>query len=565
MLNQGSSGTATASTATVMSDSPHGARRSANDNEDISTIELVDSGADVHASSRIISQQQNSRRRQIGKDAEPRNRSADGDRLEVTESTKRDDSKGTIKLSHIYPIHAVSRGSILSRESTTPTPSFVGFRNLAMIVLAVSNLRLVIENYSKYGVLIRFSRLGISHKDILYCIFLTATIPLHLFIAIVIERLVAIPTVHYVASLRKSEDKGGTHPKLGKTAGSISILRPKPKYMWGLIVLLHSVNAMACLWVTTVVVYNSIYHPLLGTACEIHAVIVCLKVASFALTNRDLRESMLNSQPAPAIYNSAPYPKNLTLKNLSYFWWAPTLVYQPVYPRSPSFRPLFFVKRILEMVGLSFLIWFLSAQYAVPTLENSLVHFHSLQFMGIMERLMKLASISMAIWLAGFFCIFQSGLNALAEVMRFGDRSFYDDWWNSKSVGEYWRLWNKPVTNYFRRHIYVPLVRRGWKSATASVMVFFVSAVLHELLVGVPTHNVIGVAFSSMILQIPLIQVTAPLEKMNGPTSGIIGNCIFWFSFFIGQPLGVLLYYFAWNVSIGKVKMSDASSPGTTA
>ncbi|KAK9358531.1 MBOAT, membrane-bound O-acyltransferase family-domain-containing protein [Lipomyces starkeyi] len=552
------------------------AAKSDTDNEDISTVDLVDSRADTHTSSNVMLQQQKSRRRLIGKDAEPRTQHPSGGKSEKEELTKGDDSKGPIKLSHIYPIHAVSRGSILSRESTTPTPSFVGFRNLAMIVLgklqyslffwcdraniatAVSNLRLVIENYSKYGVLIRFARLGISQKDILYCIFLTATIPLHLFIAIIIERLVAIPTVNYVASLSESEDKKRSIPKMGRKGGSISILRPKPKYMWRLIVLLHSINAMACLWVTTVVVYNSIYHPLIGTACEFHAVIVCLKVASFALTNRDLRESMLNSQPVPAIYNSAPYPKNLTLKNLSYFWWAPTLVYQPVYPRSPSFRPFFFVKRILEMVGLSFLIWFLSAQYAVPTLENSLVHFHSLQFMGIMERLMKLASISMAIWLAGFFCIFQSGLNALAEVMRFGDRAFYDDWWNSKSVGEYWRLWNKPVTNYFRRHIYVPLVRRGWNSATASVMVFFVSAVLHELVVGVPTHNVIGVAFSSMILQIPLIQVTAPLEKMHGPTSGIIGNCIFWFSFFIGQPLGVLLYYFAWNVSMSKVKMVES-------
>ncbi|KAK9365434.1 MBOAT, membrane-bound O-acyltransferase family-domain-containing protein [Lipomyces kononenkoae] len=554
MLDHIISGTATSITTVMAQQHSTGPSQ---DKEDISTVDVIDSSnSDAHTSSSIVSQQQKPRRRQIGKDSELRSQPQDatGDKSDEVKSTKQQETKAPVKLSHIYPIHSVSQGSILSRESTTPAPSFVGFRNLAMIVLAVGNLRLVIENYTKYGVLIRFSRLGISQKDILYCIFLTGTIPLHLFIAIVIERLVAIPTVNYVASLSKAKDKNGSHTKRG---GSISILRPKPKYMWGLIVLLHSINALACLSVTTVVVYNYIYHPLIGTACEIHAVIVCLKVASFALTNRDLRESMLNSQPTPAIYSSAPYPKNLTLKNLSYFWWAPTLVYQPVYPRSPSFRPLFCVKRILEMVGLSFLIWFLSAQYAVPTLENSLVHFHSLQFIGIMERLMKLASISMAIWLIGFFCIFQSGLNALAEVMRFGDRAFYDDWWNSKSVGEYWRLWNKPVTNYFRRHIYVPLVRRGWNSATASVMVFLVSAVLHELVVGVPTHNIIGVAFSSMILQIPLIQVTAPLEKMNGSTSGLIGNCIFWFSFFIGQPLGVLLYYFAWNVSMGKVTRAE--------
>jgi hypothetical protein len=56
----------------------------------------------------------------------------------------------------------------------------------------------------------------------------------------------------------------------------------------------------------------------------------------------------------------------------------------------------------------------------------------------------------------------------------------------------YWRTWNKPVYQFFRRHVYYPLRSRGWNHTTASTAVFLVSAVLHELLVGVPTHNMIG-------------------------------------------------------------------------
>lgn len=54
-------------------------------------------------------------------------------------STEKDSSTDQDQphFSHIYPIHSVSKGSILSRESTTPTPSFVGFKNLAMIVLGM--------------------------------------------------------------------------------------------------------------------------------------------------------------------------------------------------------------------------------------------------------------------------------------------------------------------------------------------------------------------------------------------------------------------------------------------
>ncbi|KAK7202594.1 diacylglycerol O-acyltransferase [Myxozyma melibiosi] len=463
------------------------------------------------------------------------------------------------KFNHIYPIHSASKGSILSRESTTPAPSFVGLKNLAMIVLVVSNLRLMIENYAKYGVLLSYLHLGVSKSDLIWTLRLTALIPLHLFVALVIERLVAIPTMKYVAYFNAKQkevsDKGSSISLSSRAniANSLALLRPKPKHLWRLIVFLHSVNVLGCLWFTTVMVYTKIDNPMMGTACETHAIIVCLKVASFSLTNRDLRESLLLASPAvPELYSSKQYPKNLSVGNLSYFWWAPTLVYQPVYPRSPSFRPLFFIKRIIEVISCTLLILFLSAQYAVPTLENSLQHIHNLELFGILERLFKLASISMAIWLIGFFCVFQSGLNALAEVMRFGDREFYDDWWNSRSVGEYWRLWNKPVTNYFRRHIYVPLVRRGWKPTTASVMVFFVSAVLHEILVGVPTHNIIGVAFVLMLLQIPLVMFTVPLEKINRPWAGTLGNCVFWLSFFIGQPSAVLIYYFSWSVDHGR-------------
>ena len=144
------------------------------------------------------------------------------------------------------------------------------------------------------------------------------------------------------------------------------------------------------------------------------------------------------------------------------------------------------------MVGLCVFIWLASAQYAAPVLRNSLDKIAVLDWTSIVERVMKLSTISLIIWLAGFFAMFQSGLNALAELMRFGDREFYGEWWNSPSVGSYWRSWNKPVYQFMKRHIYSPLIGRGWSQGAAGFMVFTFSAVLHEVLVGVPTHNIIG-------------------------------------------------------------------------
>jgi diacylglycerol O-acyltransferase-1 len=150
------------------------------------------------------------------------------------------------------------------------------------------------------------------------------------------------------------------------------------------------------------------------------------------------------------------------------------------------------LKRAAEFCGLSMFIWVASAQYAAPLLRNSLGKMASLDIVAILERLMKLSTISLVCWLAGFFALFQSFLNGLAELMRFGDREFYTDWWNSPSVGVYWRTWNKPVYQFMKRHVFSPLIGRGWSSGWASIMVFVFSGVLHELLVGVPTHNIIG-------------------------------------------------------------------------
>jgi diacylglycerol O-acyltransferase 1 len=312
--------------------------------------------------------------------------------------------------------------------------------------------------------------------------------------------------------------------------------------------------------IATTVVYYYIHHPGIGTLCELHAVIVWLKTCSYAFTNRDLRHAMLHptiSAPLPEIYRSCPYPRNITMRNLCYFWWAPTLVYQPVYPRSPRTRWSIVLRHVTEMVVLSIAIWIASAQYAAPLLQNSLDGVFHLDVPSIIERVMKLSTISLFCWLAGFYALFQSFLNALAEIMGFADREFYSEWWNVSSIRQYWTTWNKPVYHFMKRHIYSPLVGRGVPPSLAQLFVFLFSGILHELLVGVPTHNIIGVAFAGMLFQIPLIIFTdllSNIKGLGGNTGKTVGNMIFWVSFcLVGQPLAALLYFFAWHAKYGSV------------
>ena len=336
----------------------------------------------------------------------------------------------------------------------------------------------------QYGVLICIKCHDIRKQDFVLGAILYALVPCHLFVAYIIE-LAAAQQATGVLAYQKKE-----------VPGRKDELAHQPfKLTWYYIAFAHTINATLCLVVTNFIVYYYIYHPGIGTICELHAIIVWLKNCSYAFTNRDLRHAALHpaeQSSLPELYTTCPYPKNITVRNLTYFWMAPTLVYQPVYPRTDRIRWSYVGKRVAEFMVLSVFIWLTSAQYASPVLRNSLDKIAVLDFTSIVERIMKLSTISLLIWLAGFYALFQSLLNALAEVMRFGDREFYEDWWNSWSVGMYWRSWNKPVYLFMKRHIFSPLVGRGWSPFAASLVVFTFSALMHELLVGIPTHNIIG-------------------------------------------------------------------------
>ena len=450
------------------------------------------------------------------------------------------------KYRHVAALHSSTRPSCLSHESKE-APSFLGFRNLMVLTIIVMNLRLVVENARKYGLLITL-KFNLQNSDLTAGLLLYAFTPCHLLLAYAIE-VVAVSTANGAMGRRKKSDAGVNSPETEKE-------RKEFYNTWWWIATAHTLNATSALLISSGVVYYIIDNPGIGSICELHAIIVWLKTCSYALTNRDLRHAMLHpggpESALPDIYKQCPYPRNITLGNLCYFWWAPTLVYQPYYPRTERIRWPFFFKRVGETIALIVFIWLTVAQYAEPVLRNSLEKMASLDFTSILERLMKLSPISLIVWLAGFFALFQSFMNAIAEILRFGDREFYGPWWNSTSLKEYWATWNKPVYHFMRRHIYSPLVGRGWSHQSASLLVFVFSGFLHELAVGVPTHRIIGVAFLGMVGQLPLIMMTEPLSRGNGSTRKVVGNCIFWINFvFVGQPLAAMIYFYSWQKKYG--------------
>lgn len=353
------------------------------------------------------------------------------------------------KYRHTAAVHSQSRPSTLSHDATD-TPSFLGFRNLGLIVLIAGNLRLVLENIQKYGVLICVRCHDFRRQDLQVGFVLYTLVPCCLLIAYLIELFAAYEarTSKLRAANNSWRGKGRADAAATKhedgssssdgTTSPTEDQQARFRRIWYTVVALHLFNISLALIVTSWGVFSYVNHPLIGTIVEMHAIIVWLKTASYALTNRDLRHAYLHPQKGeldaiPDLYRSCSYPSNVTFGNLCYFWWAPTLIYQPVYPRTDKIRWLFVLKRVGECFGLCVVMWVLSAQYAAPTLQNSIRAWQEWDVPGLFERVLKLSTISLVIWLAGFFALFQSFLNALAEVMKFADRSFYDDCKHSKS------------------------------------------------------------------------------------------------------------------------------------
>jgi hypothetical protein len=69
------------------------------------------------------------------------------------------------------------------------------------------------------------------------------------------------------------------------------------------------------------------------------------------------------------------YPDNLTLKDIYYFWLAPTLCYELNFPRSGRIRKMFLLRRALEVVVGTNIALALAQQWIIPSVVNSLIPF----------------------------------------------------------------------------------------------------------------------------------------------------------------------------------------------
>ncbi len=360
------------------------------------------------------------------------------------------------------PMHIHAAPSPLSSEAPSGMHNYRGFFNLGLIILALTHVELVVNNMSKYGLKIAMpvwntsatlltqgggdffsrERLATGLEEYAVPLGWTGFWAACILINLVKERLAArfLPSERLVLYLN---------------------------FLVGTLVV-----ALPVYWVWTSVGSS----PSANMLYLFQSVIIWMKLVSYSHANKDLRvahkkslgrqrggvaskdsssaDLTLDNNAKPAGYGSSVqqmlsevkdlqppfllYPQNLTLRNIGYFSVAPTLCYQLNYPRTSHIRWSHVALLLFRMMFVAAMVLFAVEQYIKPTLETVLQPMREMDIPKIGERLLKLSIPSTYVWLLGFYFYFHLWLNLLAELTRFGDRQFYKDWWNAKSIDRYW-------------------------------------------------------------------------------------------------------------------------------
>ncbi|XP_062893804.1 sterol O-acyltransferase 2-like isoform X3 [Mobula hypostoma] len=240
--------------------------------------------------------------------------------------------------------------------------------------------------------------------------------------------------------------------------------------------------------------------------------------------------------------------KELQMPTLScylYFLFCPTLIYRDSYPRTPRIRWKYVALNFAQVLGCLFYFYFILVRLCIPVFTNM-----SKQPFSTKTLVLSIFNSTLPgtfLLLLFFYAFLHCWLNAFAEMLRFGDRMFYKDWWNSTSFANYYRTWNVVVHDWLYSYTYTDFLSifgRRFRAA-AMLSVFILSAVVHEYVLTL----CLGYFYPVMFCLFAIIGVFFNFLFNDNRTSPV-WNIMMWVFLFIGQGIQVCLYCQEWYAQI---------------
>ncbi|XP_037362280.1 sterol O-acyltransferase 1 [Talpa occidentalis] len=236
--------------------------------------------------------------------------------------------------------------------------------------------------------------------------------------------------------------------------------------------------------------------------------------------------------------STVPVP---TVNQYLYFLFAPTLIYRDSYPRTPTVRWGYVAMQFAQVFGCFFYVYYIFERLCAPLFRNIKQEPFSARVL-VLCIFNSILPGALILFLT-FFAFLHCWLNAFAEMLRFGDRMFYKDWWNSTSYANYYRTWNVVVHDWLYYYAYKDflwLFTKKFKSA-AMLAVFAVSAVVHEYAMALSLsffYPVLFVLFMFFGMTFNFI--------VNDSRKRPIWNVMMWTSLFAGHGVLLCLYSQEW-------------------
>ncbi|XP_036806758.1 sterol O-acyltransferase 2 [Oncorhynchus mykiss] len=238
-------------------------------------------------------------------------------------------------------------------------------------------------------------------------------------------------------------------------------------------------------------------------------------------------------------------PRFPTFSSYLYFLFAPTLIYRESYPRNPHIRWSYVGVTFAKILGCLFYGYFILVRLCIPVFMNDSNKPFSTRTLVL--ALFHATLPGMLLLLLAFFAFLHCWLNAFAEMLRFADRMFYKDWWNSTSFANYYRTWNVVVHDwlyYYGYRDFLWLSRRKFRTA-AMLSVFVVSALVHEYVFTLG----FGFFYPVMFCLFAFFGVAFNFT-LNDNRKSPVWNIMMWTCLFIGQGVMVCLYCQEWYAQI---------------
>lgn len=250
----------------------------------------------------------------------------------------------------------------------------------------------------------------------------------------------------------------------------------------------------------------------------------------------DITESPLKTQVNE-------FPKNINLRNYFEFTMFPALVYTLNFPRTKAIRWWYVFEKVCAIFGIIFLMTLLADGSMEPIVKKAI----SCRDLPLPEKSKQYGLLFLDMippflmeYLLTFFLIWDSILNAIAELSKFADRDFYGPWWSCTEWSEFAKLWNRPVHKFLLRHVYHSSISALQLSKSAAVFfTFMLSSVVHELVMLVIFGRLRGYLLLFQMSQVPMIFLSLSefMKKRK-----VLGNIICWAGFLSGPSMITILY-----------------------